>query len=74
VADSGGGDARERISDLAALPPELSRQSLSRGMIIVARRSVRPDMKATSGLASLKTTVEASGVEIAGLVEPKKVP
>jgi hypothetical protein len=35
VADSGGGDARERISDLAALPPELSRQSLSRGMIIL---------------------------------------
>lgn len=35
MVGTGGGDAPDRISDLAALPPELSRQSLSRGAIIL---------------------------------------
>jgi len=37
VAETGGGDARERVSDLAALPPELSKQSLSRTTIILPK-------------------------------------
>jgi hypothetical protein len=35
VTGTGGGDGRERVSDLAELPPELSKQSLSRGTIIL---------------------------------------
>jgi hypothetical protein len=35
VSESGGSDARERVSDLAALPPEVSRQSLSPVAIIL---------------------------------------
>jgi hypothetical protein len=35
VSGTGGGDAHERTSDIAALPPELSSQSLSRAAIIL---------------------------------------
>ena len=35
MSETGSGDARERVSDLAALPPELARQSLSRNSIIL---------------------------------------